>query len=247
MRFRVDNIPALLQPAFQLYGHGGALLWGVGINLLRSTVTFERRTASPTSSISGRAREEFSSHVPVNQPRIECVWHENVPAYMAHYLPPPPGCPTHAWMNHPAWRMHVVHIWLRRNGVDRLVLGSSGHGGRAALDDLAEILNGGGGGGGGKDGGQQQRRRSTMFAVDGPSGPVREVKRGALDLALMTGLPLVGISFRYEGRCVRAPGWDGKYYPIPFMSEVKIREGRPIRVTEENYDDSRRRLENDLG
>lgn len=204
-----------------------------GFNLMRSAVKYDRRTASPTAYVRS---ETLSPQTPLIQPRIDCIWHENLPAYMAHYLPPPPGQPTQVWMSHPAWRMRPIHVWLRWNGVGGLVLGSTGHGGQVALDSLAEILM--------KNDGQLS---STMFAVDGPSGPVREVKRGALDLALMTGLPLVGISFRYKGASVRALGWDRKYYPIPFLSAIGVCEGSPIHVTELNYDQSRRRLKDDLG
>ena len=113
-------------------------------------------------------------------PRIECVFHENIPAYMASYLPPKLNQPRHAWMNHPAWRMLPIHVWLEWNGVDELMLGSTGHGGQLALDKLINKM--------------KTQQYSTMIAVDGPAGPPHEVKRGALDLAMGTGLPLIGIS-----------------------------------------------------
>ena len=163
-------------------------------------------------------------------PTIHCVFHENLPMYMASYLPPGPKKPRHVWMNHPHWRMHPIHVWLKWNGVDRLFFGSTGHGGQDALDGLIQEL--------------PNHGYSTLIAVDGPSGPPREVKRGALDLSLATGLPLIGISFKYE-HFVRAPGWDGKYYPIVF-SRVKIKEGEPIFVTEDNYTQSRDKLRRDL-
>mmetsp|Transcript_9875 Transcript_9875/g.16373 ORF Transcript_9875/g.16373 Transcript_9875/m.16373 type:complete len:161 (+) Transcript_9875:213-695(+) len=149
---------------------------------------------------------------------------------MARYLPPRPDQPRHVWMNHLHWRMQPIHVWLRWNGVDRLFLGSTGHGGQDALDGLIQEL--------------QRHQHSTLIAVDGPLGPPHEVKLGALDLSLATGLPLIGISFQYE-HFLRAPGWDGKYYPMPF-SRVQIKEGGPIYVTGENYEESRELLRQDL-
>ena len=220
---RVDNIPLLLKPAFHLYGYAGAASMEAMFCVLRSTVCHDRvRSGSTIEGV-----DDSNTRI---MPTIHCVFHENLPIYMATYLPPGPKKPRHVWMNHPHWRMHPIHVWLKWNGVDRLFFGSTGHGGQDALDGLIQELQG--------------HRYSTMIAVDGPSGPPHEVKRGALDLSLATGLPLIGISFKYE-HFVRAPGWDRKYYPMMF-SRVKIKEGAPIFVTEDNYSESRDRLRRDL-
>ena len=226
---RVDNIPLLLKPAFHAYGYAGAASMEVMFRMMRSTVSHDRvRSGSSIEDVddTNTSRNSYSHHAS----RIDCVFHENLPMYMATYLPPDPKKPRHVWMNHPHWRMHPIHVWLKWNGVDRLFFGSTGHGGQDALDGLVQEL--------------QSHQYSTLIAVDGPSGPPHEVKRGALDLSLATGLPLIGISFKYE-HFVRAPGWDGKYYPIIF-SWVKIKEGGPIFVTEDNYSESRDRLRRDL-
>ena len=198
---RVDNIPRCLQPAFRAYGYTGAALMHVMFTAMRSAVTFDK-----------------CRNTTQHRPRIECVFHENIPAYMASYLPPKLNQPRHVWMNHPAWRMLPIHVWLEWNGVDELMLGSTGHGGQLALDKLINLM--------------KTQQYSTMIAVDGPAGPPYEVKRGALDLAMDTGLPLVGISFKYD-KYIRALGWDGKYYPLPFTI-VEIRESEPIYVTRQS-------------
>ena len=184
----------------------------VVFSAMRATVTFDK------------------CNVKFHTPRIECVFHENIPAYMSAYLPPKSNQPKHVWMNHPAWRMLPIHIWLKRNGVDKLALGSTGHGGQQALDTLIDMM--------------KTQQYSTMVAVDGPAGPQHEVKRGALDLAVETGLPVVGISFKYN-KYIRAPGWDGKYYPLPF-TRVDMHEGEPIYVTKQNYEECREKLREDL-
>jgi lysophospholipid acyltransferase (LPLAT)-like uncharacterized protein len=190
---RVDDVPVPLAPAFHAYGYlvGGAL-HGV-VTLIRRTCRLER--AAPAH---------------VDGPVIDCFWHEHMPAYIATFLPGRPQR-IYAWMNHPIWFMRPVHVLLALNGVERLALGSTGHGGQAALEKVADFL---------RDG------CSTSLAVDGPAGPPRQLKRGALDLALATGRPLVAIRFEYQ-RAVRVPGWDRKWLPLP-GSAVGAVESAPI-------------------
>jgi len=203
-RMRVDGVPLALRPAFHAYGYGlGAALESV-IATIRHTCRIERRRAGPRVG-----------------PRIDCFWHEHLPAYIASYLPPAPG-EHHIWMNHPIWYMRAVHVLLAWNGVSKLALGSSGHDGQAALAEVVGYLRAG---------------RSTAVAVDGPAGPPHVLRRGALDMALESGLPLVAIRFTY-GRVVRAPSWDRKCFPLPF-SRVAVSESAPLHVTRENYEEQR--------
>lgn len=208
---RVDEIPGPLLPAFHAYGYGvGALLHGIE-QTLRHTCRFERlEVAAPGA-------------------RIECIWHEHLPAYIAAYLPPAPGR-CYAWMNHPVWYMRPVHVLLAWSGVETLALGSTGHGGQAALDRVVEYVREG---------------YSTSVAVDGPSGPAHVLRRGALDMALRTGAPLVAIHFEYE-RAVRVGGWDRKHYPLPY-SRVRVLERGPFWVNAQNYESVREALASALG
>jgi lysophospholipid acyltransferase (LPLAT)-like uncharacterized protein len=205
-------LPGLLEPPFHLYGYGSAaLLHGVTL-LIRNSCRFERSGPSPAPS-----------------PRIECIWHEHLPTYIASYLPPASG-QRYAWLNHPVWYMRGVHVLLSWNGVSALALGSSGHDGQRALERVLTFLREG---------------YSTLVAVDGPAGPRHRVKRGALDMALQSGCPLVAIDFRYEP-ALRAPGWDGKRYPLP-GSRVWIRESPELHVDRDNYDRARAELGQALG
>jgi lysophospholipid acyltransferase (LPLAT)-like uncharacterized protein len=211
MARRVDEIPLHLKPLFHAYGYGfGALLDGL-VTTIRHTCHVERHQAA---NIAG--------------PRIECIWHEHLAAYVATYLPSRER--EYVWLNHPIWYMRPVHVMLALNGVTKLSLGSTGHDGQAALERIIAYL---------KEG------YSTTLAVDGPAGPVHEVKRGALELGLASGYPVVGIRFEYE-RELRLGGWDRKHFPLP-GSRLQVIESAPLFVTRENYDASSRALRMALG
>ena len=211
MALRVDNVPWYAKPAFHAYGYGSGALLQATTALIRRGCRFER------------------SESPTQGPRIECIWHEHLPTYIASYLPPRAGR-RYAWLNHPIWYMRGVHVLLGWNGVHDLVLGSTGHDGQRALARLVRYLQDG---------------YSTLVAVDGPSGPRQRVKRGALDMAVASGCPIVPIAFDYE-RCWRAPGWDGKRYPVP-GSRVWIREAPPIDVGHRGHEPARAELAARLG
>jgi len=72
---------------------------------------------------------------------------------------------------------------------------------------------------------------SPVVSPDGPVGPYRRAKPGALIVAREAGLPLqpwavaVRPSFRLRGR------WDRHIVPLPFCS-LRVEAGEPIRVGE---------------
>jgi lysophospholipid acyltransferase (LPLAT)-like uncharacterized protein len=195
---RVDDVPLLLKPAFHAYGYGLGTLFDWIETSIRRCCRIQRHAATTQG------------------PRIECIWHENLPAYIAAYLPPAAG-ERYVWMNHPIWYMRPIHVLLARRGVEALALGSSGHGGKAALQHVADHV---------------RRGFHTSFAVDGPLGPARVLKPGALDLALQTGAELVAIRFEYE-RSLRSPGWDRKHMPALY-STIRVHE-TAFAVRPDNY------------
>lgn len=79
----------------------------------------------------------------------------------------------------PAPPLALVARFCRLSGL-RLVRGASGERGRRALEELTEVLVAGG---------------SVTIAVDGPAGPIFQVKRGCADLALRAGVPIVPVRF----------------------------------------------------
>lgn len=208
---RVDNVPPHILPFFHLYGYGVGALLEASTLLMRRTCRF--------------SREQMSER---DGPRIECLFHEHLPVYFASYLPPPVG-ERYAWLNHPIWYMRAVHVLLAWNGVHKLALGSTGHGGQNALAQVIAFVRAG---------------YNTTFAVDGPAGPPHVVRRGALDVALATGRPLVALRFTYDG-AFRQGGWDRKWQPLPF-SRVRIYESPPLFVTADNYEEQKAQLTREL-
>ena len=191
--YRVDNVPWPLLPLFPVYGYGAAALALLMIVVCRALVRVEwdniERATGPG--------------------RILCAWHENVVVY---FVVRPPIV-NQAWINHPYWYMRPVHVVMRWQGVRRIVLGSAGADGRAAVDQLVDALRAGG---------------STAMFPDGPHGPSRQLKKGVLHLAAQSALPVVPLRFEMTWE-VRLPGWDGKRMPLPF-STVRVRCGAPVPV-----------------
>lgn len=197
---RVDKVPAFLQIPFQAYGYTFGALWQIYFSILRRTCEFE-------------VVDELATHASTHPPTIDCVWHKHIPAYLVTHLP---ATKPQAWLNHPEWYMEPIHKVLRWNGIDELVLGSSGYDGQIALEKLIHMLK------------TSSRHFSTMVAVDGPRGPPGILKRGALEMASATRLPLVGVQFEYEN-AIQVPTWDGKFFPLP-GSKIIIRRSHPIYV-----------------
>ncbi len=71
--------------------------------------------------------------------------------------------------------------------------------------------------------------RSLAITPDGPQGPNRRLKLGALTAARMTGLPLLPIGVGVSSAW-RARSWDGLLVPKPF-STVRVAYGRPSFVS----------------
>ena len=94
----------------------------------------------------------------------------------------------------------------------RLVRGASGDGGKQALEDLYAVLRSG---------------KSIAIAVDGPAGPVFQVKRGCATLALRSGAPIVPVNYQCSRGVTLKWRWDHTYLPLPFGAIV-VRYGAPI-------------------
>src|SRR5262249_5869115 len=127
-------------------------------------------------------------------------------------------------VNHPAAYMKPVHVWLRLMGV-RIVLGSSGDEGRRAIDRVAEFVKGGG---------------STVIFPDGPGGPPEVLKKGVLQLARKSGVPVAPTRVELS-RFVLLPSWDRSRVPLP-CSRTRLIYEAPVVVTEDNLEEARRLL-----
>jgi lysophospholipid acyltransferase (LPLAT)-like uncharacterized protein len=134
-------------------------------------------------------------------PRGPCIlsfWHENLLLYMLRF---PSHPPRQVWLQHPRLYMRPVHVLLRLLGA-KVVYGSSGNGGRAALEQVLDALCNG---------------SSTVINPDGPMGPPRELKSGVVELGRRSSLPVVPLSLRSDLSLV-LPTWDGKSFPLPFST-----------------------------
>ena len=209
---RVDTARGLARLGVECWGYGVGVPLYLGVLALRALVRVEH--TGPGASSRERAP-------------LTCAWHEHTPATMLVLFPA--TAPT-IWMNHPAWYMRPVHLLLRWSGVGSLALGSSGHGGREALERVVEEVRAG---------------ACTTLNPDGPRGPARQVRDGVLELAVRTGRPVVALSFRYEG-AVRLPTWDRKWFPLP-GARVVVSWSAPIEVREETREQARAAIAAALG
>lgn len=83
----------------------------------------------------------------------------------------------------------------------RIVRGSSSAGGRAAMLRLRGIV--------------RRHHSSPIMVPDGPRGPARELKRGILVLARISGVSVLAMGLAAD-RFWRLNSWDGMVVPQPF-------------------------------
>lgn len=157
-----------------------------------------------------RVRDLQAAGVPVGSlvpgPTVFCFWHESLLAA--------------------AWRFRGLGIAilisrsfdgeLIARTVERLgflaIRGSSSRGGAAGLRGMAEAYAAG---------------RICAFTADGPKGPRRVAKGGAVQLAALAGAGWVGCFHPEPERAWRLKSWDRFTIPKPF---TKVRFGWPEHV-----------------
>jgi lysophospholipid acyltransferase (LPLAT)-like uncharacterized protein len=100
----------------------------------------------------------------------------------------------------------VLHYW----GFD-VVRGSSSRGGDTALRELIRKVRSG---------------RSVAITADGPRGPREQMKHGVLQIAQITGAPLVVVGTA-ASRAWRLDSWDSFMIPKPF-SKLRVVYGDAV-------------------
>ncbi|MGH7441838.1 MAG: DUF374 domain-containing protein, partial [bacterium] len=100
---------------------------------------------------------------------------------------------------------------LDRIGWSRTARGSSSRGGGSGLKELAGFL---------------AKGESVLLTVDGPRGPRRKAKDGALQLARLSGCPVVPAIFATRP-APRLKSWDRMVIPPPFARAV-LWYGKPM-------------------
>lgn len=106
---------------------------------------------------------------------------------------------------------------LITKGLDSLgyqtIRGSSSRGGtRVLLEALKKLKKG----------------TTVTFTIDGPKGPIHEVKPGIIMLAQKTGIPIVPLCMAY-GKSITLHSWDRFQIPLPFSKSV-IHIGKPLKI-----------------
>ena len=205
-RYRVDNVPFALQPIFYFYGYGVGILLFIVLLVLRLAIRVE---------ITGQ--ENLRGH----SNHIFCLWHSFAPLAFLITLPNIPKVldrGSQAFIQHPNWYMKPIHVLLRLMGVETIILGSTGHSGREAADQLVAHLRQG---------------YSTVLNPDGPQGPAFILKKGIIHISLQSRVPIVALQFS-ASRFFELKTWDRKKFPYPF-STIRMRIGCPIQVTSHNF------------
>lgn len=107
----------------------------------------------------------------------------------------------------------MIAATMRLSGINA-VRGSSSRGGAAAAREMVEILRSG---------------WDTGITPDGPKGPARQVKDGAVRVAQMSGAPLVPLANALSRKIEIAKAWDRFQVPLPFGRAVVV-YGEPVYV-----------------
>ena len=158
-----------------------------------------------------RVERVGTGHLKGSKAHIYVFWHENLPMYFHTHLR---ISEPQVWMQHPALFMTPVHAMIQLMGVRNLAFGSTGNDGKQALREVIAKLGEG---------------CSTVITPDGPRGPVKQLKAGALIMAADSGLPIIPMTFHSSAHWVM-PTWDRKLWPKPF-SRIVITYHPPIHAT----------------
>ena len=201
-RYHVNEVPFAIKPIFYLYGYGISFfvyIYFVVVHL--------------TSKIQIIGKENLKEDANY----IICFWHSFIFLYFTVFL----RHHRHAWMQHTTWYMKTSHVMLRYVGVRKIILGSTGHAGKQAANQLIGYL---------KDG------YSTVLLPDGPSGPSFQMKKGVFHISMQSNVPILPVRF-HSSPSIEVKNWDRRKCPIPFSS-ITVEYGQPIQVTSSNFEEA---------
>jgi lysophospholipid acyltransferase (LPLAT)-like uncharacterized protein len=163
----------------------------------------------------------------INGPAIYCIWHNRLILCMEVY--------QQQSRTHPMGKGMAALISASKDGaglaaiLERFkvqpVRGSSSRRGPQALLELTSWA---------------ERGYDLAITPDGPRGPRYVVKRGAMSLAQLTGLPIFPIGFHAHWK-IQLKSWDAFQIPLPF-SRCNLCAGAPVRVPREATDAAREEL-----
>lgn len=167
-----------------------------------------------TLRIKEAGRTELGPRSRPAEPPLWALWHETILMSVWHH------------------RDRDVHVMISASRDGELIStigkffgytairGSSSKGGKEATREMVDHLKAG---------------KRCAITPDGPRGPRREIKMGAVQIARLAGCPVVPFGFAAE-HCWRLRSWDKFIIPRPFSRAVFV-YGEPIRVPEQGGDD----------
>lgn len=167
-----------------------------------------------TLRIKSLGRSDLGPRAKQDQPPLWALWHETILMSVWYH------------------RDQDVHVMISASRDGELITtvgkffgytavrGSSSKGGKEATREMVDDLRAG---------------KRCAITPDGPRGPRRVMKMGAVQIARLTGSPVVPFGFAAE-HCWRLKSWDQFIIPKPFSRAVFV-YGEPIPVPAEGGDD----------
>jgi len=159
--------------------------------------------------------EHFEQLSRDSTPAIHTLWHDCI--YLAIYFWRRRRI---AYLTSRSFDGEYIARFLQRFGFGA-VRGSSTRGGVGAMVEMARLLRAG---------------TSVGFTLDGPKGPRRVAKMGAIMLAKKTGKPILPFSVEAKHRWT-APSWDRLQVPMLF-TRARMEVAPPIRVPDDADDET---------
>lgn len=148
-----------------------------------------------------RGEEHLEAALAAGRPLVLCAWHaELLPCVLFLWERFRARGAELAFLVSPSVDGDLVARVLERAGA-RVVRGSATRSGVKSLRDLYRSM--------------QREGSSPVVLPDGPQGPARECKQGALLLAQLAGAPLLPLAARARP-ALRLPTWDRLIVPAPF-------------------------------
>ena len=161
-----------------------------------------------------------------NKPYIYCFWHgkQFMPILTLHKV----GQKQVALVS-PSKDGDILESWLINCGFE-VIRGSSRRQGVSGLMKLVRFMRQG---------------YSVGITPDGPTGPMRQVKPGAIYLAQKSGAEIIPIGTAFTQKWEVSKAWDHYQIPKPF-SQAALYIGKPMSVEGMDMVDVQKQLEYEL-
>jgi lysophospholipid acyltransferase (LPLAT)-like uncharacterized protein len=212
----------------------GAARSASGVVVPRSLPWHGRLAAAVVSALYGFSLKTWRMHWHDSGPQPEttgsvifCVWHNRLAASLASYDDfaqarwPAQGL---AAMISASRDGSLVANVAERFGVQPIRGSTSRRGAQALLEATTWL----------------ERNYNVVMTPDGPRPPVYQVQKGIIDLAKLTGRPIIPIC-PFPRWKVRLRSWDRFQIPLPF-ARLDCYYGEPIWVPREATEDEREQL-----